>query len=237
MPNFINIFNSKTTLTWALAFILPVFLAWPVQASGSPALQEILDGLKNNYQNVNSLQAFYSRTTVTSNLDRVTKISSTQTATGQLSWLNPTNLSLDQQTPEPEKMVTNGKTVWWYVPSENLVHVYQNTDLGGEMKPLLNFLAGLNDLNQDFNVTLGKPDKNRGGQYRLDLVRRNEIEGGTNRFSIWCGPNFELNGFQLVSPTGDVTDFYLAQVVLNPPLKANQFNFKIPAKATVLEGE
>lgn len=234
MPRFFTF--AKAALAGLAACIFALSAA-SLQAAGEPPLKEILDGLKKNYQNVSSIQAFYSRTTVTTNLDRVTKVSSTQTATGQLFWLDPANLSLEQQTPEPERLITDGKTVWWYIPSENLVHVYRDTNLGGEMKPLLNFLAGLSDLDQDFIVTLDKTNQNRGGQYKLDLKRRNEIDGGTNRFSVWCGPNFELSGFQLVSPTGDVTDFYLAQIILNPPLKPALFNFKIPPKATVLEEE
>lgn len=227
----------KTALAGSALLAGLLFSAGPLQSSGGPTLEEVLEGLKKNYQDVNSLQAFYSRTTVTSSLDKVTKISNTQTATGQLFWLKPTNLSLEQQTPEPETMVTDGKTLWWHIPAENVAYVYRNTDLGGEMKPLLNFLAGLGDLNQDFMVTLGQPDANRGGQYRLDLVRRNEIDGLTNRFSIWCGPNFELRGFQMVSPTGDVTNFYLAQLILNPPLKASRFKFKAPPNTALIEEE
>jgi len=195
----------------------------------------ILDGIAARYGGVSALQATYSRVAKTPSSDQVFKSGSSQVATGVLYWSRPDRLLLDQATPEPEKMVTDGRTVWWHLPSEKIVYRYRNIDVAGQLKPLMAFLGGLDSLTAEFKVEVAPPDPARPGQHGLLLSPKRGPEGGVDKLTVWCDQSFILTGFRMNSITGESTDFYLTGFRENPKLDAKMFSFKIPRGTEVIE--
>ena len=216
----------------SLFFVVPAPL--PAQAQSGDSQSQVLAGLSSRYRGLESLQASYSRVAKTPSSDQLFKSGSSQTAAGTLSWARPDRLLLDQKSPQPEVMVTDGQTVWWHIPAEKLVYLYRNIDVAGQLKPLLAFLSGLDSLNANFNVAQTPPDASRPGQHGLVLIPKTG-DGTADRLTVWCDDSFALTGFRLESVTGETTDFYFSGLKENPRLNNRLFTFKIPRGTEVIE--
>ncbi|MDR2725682.1 MAG: outer membrane lipoprotein carrier protein LolA [Candidatus Adiutrix sp.] len=208
-------------------------LAWAA-GPAAPAADRIASGLAARYGGLAALSAAYRRVAATPATDKVFKSQSQQVATGVLYWSRPDRLLLDQVSPQPEVMVTDGATVWWHVPSEKLVYRYRDIDVTGELKPLLVFLSGLEALTRDFDLSPAPADPARPGQSGLNLTPK---EGGRSveRLTVWCDETFTLTGFGLKALTGETTEFFLNGLAENPPLSADFFTFKVPRGVEVIE--
>ena len=213
-----------------LFFFLVTGAAQPARADD----KEILSTIQKKYKSLNSLKSDYTRTTITPAMESVFQSSSTNTASGILLFKAPAKLSLDQTSPRPEKMVTNGTTVWWYIQDDGLVHLYPDVDVYGELKPLLDFLGGLGGLEGKYEAVVtpaGQAEEN----HRVDLKSLRE-GSGPSEITAWFSPqDFSLTGFKLTSLTGEVTTFKLTNLALNPDLKDALFIFKIPEGTQVIQ--
>ena len=205
--------------------------AW---AAEPPSPDRIAAGLAARYGGLTALSAAYRRVAATPATDQVFKSQSRQVATGVLYWARPNRLLLDQVSPQPEVMVTDGTTVWWHVPAEKLVYRYRNIDVAGELKPLMVFLSGLETLTRDFGLSPAPADPARPGQLGLDLTPK-EGSRSVDHLTVWCDENFALTGFGFTVITGETTDFFLNGLAENPPLSPERFAFKIPRGSQVIE--
>lgn len=214
-----------------------VLLLLPVGGLQAASLsqEQILAGLSARYRGISGLQATYSRVASTPGNETIFKSGTSQVATGVLYWSRPDKLMLDQASPQPETLVTDGRTVWWHLPAEKLAYRYRNIDVAGQLKPLMSFLGGLDSLNADFKVSLAPVDKARPGQHGLVLVPKKGAEGGVDRLTVWCDGDFILTGFRLNAITGETTDFYLTGFSENPRLENSRFSFKPPRGTEVIE--
>ncbi len=215
-----------------------LLLTWSVSAAEAQGLSQaqVLNGLSARYRSVDAIQATYSRVASTpASKDQIFKGGSSQVATGTMFWARPAKLLIDQTSPQPEAMVTDGSTVWWHIPGEQLAYRYRNIDVAGQLKPLVSFLGGLESLNADFKVSLAPFDPARPGQYGLTLIPKTGAEGGVDRLTVWCDESFIITGFRLTSITGEATDFFLTGFKENPKLDPKIFNFKVPRGTEVVE--
>ena len=210
-------------------------LMWPSSAALALPAAQVAQGLANRYGALNDLQATYSRVATTPTTDQIFKTGASQVATGALYWARSAKLLLEQSTPGPETMVTDGATVWWHLPGEKLVYRYRNIDVAGQLRPLVAFLGGLSALNADFEVSSAPADPARPGQYGLLLAPKKGEEGGVDKLTVWCDENFILTGFRLNSITGETTDFYLTGFKENPGLGDALFTFQMPKGVEVIE--
>lgn len=81
----------------------------------------------------------------------------------------------DWQYEEPtrQQIVTDGKTLWVYLPENNQV-IQSDVELAsraGESDPMT-FLTGLGQLSRDFQITFAEPNQDNVGNYVLDLRPR-----------------------------------------------------------------
>lgn len=204
-------------------------------AAASLSQDQILAGLAARYRGFSGLQATYSRVASTPGHEKVFRSGSSQVATGELYWSRPDKLLLDQASPQPETLVTDGRTVWWHLPAEKVAYRYRNIDVAGQLKPLISFLGGLDSLNADFKVSPAPADSARPGQHGLALAPKGGPEGGVDRLTVWCDGEFTLTGFRLSAITGETTDFYLTGFRENPKLDLASFSFKPPRGTEVIE--
>lgn len=224
----------KNSIYVSLFLASAALLLTGVACAQSLSKDQILSGLSSKYRSMGSLQASYRRVASTPTTDQIFQSGASQVATGILSWERPDKLLLNQASPDPEVMVTDGRTVWWHIPAEKLVYLYRNIDVAGQLKPLLAFLSGLDSLNANFNVAQTPPDASRPGQHGLVLIPKTG-DGTADRLTVWCDDSFALTGFRLESVTGETTDFYFSGLKENPRLNNRLFTFKIPRGTEVIE--
>lgn len=227
----------KKRLTSVLIYTFLLFLFGLTASSGAGAASsdDILAAIQKRYKGLQTLSAEYTRVTTTPSMEGVFQSSSTHTATGILLFKKPARLILNQATPRSERLVTNGKTVWWHIPEENAVHKYPDVDVYGEMKPLLDFLNGIDSLKGSFHVKVTPADAKKNPNHKLELTNLKET-GGPAGITVWCSPrNFDLVGFRLVALTGEATVFNLKSVKTNMELKDDSFDFVPPKGVKIIE--
>ena len=220
----------------AVAAMLACWAAAGAQAQQNTTDQdEILSAVQKKYAGMETLRADYTRVTTTPAMDGVFQSTSQHAASGLLMFKKPTKLILNQATPRPEQFVTDGATVWWFIPEENVVHRYQNVDVYGELKPLLDFFAGLGGLEGSFAVKVTPAGENGEADHRLDLTRLKSDGAGPREITVWVDPeNFDMKGFSLTALTGESTIFTLTNLELNPGLDDSIFIFRIPKGVEVI---
>ncbi|MDR2444217.1 MAG: outer-membrane lipoprotein carrier protein LolA [Deltaproteobacteria bacterium] len=223
---------------WWAAILGAIWLlsSLPVWAD-QKSIDAALTGLSERYRSLSSLVSDYTRTTKSPSTDEVFTGQVSQTAEGVLSWKNLSMLRLDQKTPEVQAMMTDGQTVWWYVPEERQVYVYRQIDLAGQLSPLLSFMAGLDRLKESFKITEATDEDVRDGQIGLILNPIDNNEEASGLLIVYCDGDYRLTGFRLVAITGEKTDFYLSDIKLDPELKDDFFVFKVPRGVKVIEEE
>jgi outer membrane lipoprotein carrier protein len=221
---------------WALALLAAVALvlgASPLLADRK-AVEKALEGLSDRYGGLETFSASYSRTTTTPALDDVFMTKASQTATGLIRWKQASRLRLDQDAPTGEALMTDGRTVWWYLPAERQVRIYRDVDLAGELAPLLTFMSGLAALRDRFVIAEASGQDARKGQTGLVLAPKG-AQNDSGHIIVYCDQGFALTGFRLSSLTGEKTDFFLSDPRVNPGFDDGLFVFEIPRGTTVIE--
>lgn len=208
----------------------------PLTAAQAATPDEVAAGLAARYSQADSLSASYSRVAGTPKTDKLFQNSSSQMATGLLTFSRPAKLLIDQKSPQPETMLTDGSTGWWYIPAESLAYRYRNLDVLGQLGPLLNFLSGLDSLKANFEITPAQPEKDRPKQTGLILTPKVH-DGNVKNIIVWCDANFTLTGFKQTAVTGETTDFYLSAVTVNPTLDKNLFTFTPQKGVEIIDEE
>ncbi|MBU2552752.1 MAG: outer membrane lipoprotein carrier protein LolA [Proteobacteria bacterium] len=218
----------------ALAFLV---LLVGLTGGAAAETQSLLSAVQKKYAGVKTLTADYERTTSTGSLDGVFKTRTTQTASGFLLFKKPAKLILNQGQPRTEKMVTDGRTVWWFIPEEHLVYRYPQVDVYGQLKPLLDFLNGLGSLEGRFEVKITPAGPGEPKLHQLDLKRLEQGQGqGPTGITVWLAPeDLTLVRFRMTSLMGETTDFSLSNVRLDQSLDDDIFVFRIPAGVQVLD--
>ncbi len=95
---------------------------------------DVLSGLKDRYTHMTGMAGDYIRVTTSPSMEKTYKASSSQTASGRLFYKKPNKLRLNQTAPDPELLITDGTTVWWYIPEENVVQKYSGQALMSQLQ-------------------------------------------------------------------------------------------------------
>jgi outer membrane lipoprotein carrier protein len=226
---------TRLVLTAASLACLLSLLATGAWAEATKA--EVLSVLKDRYANITGIAADYTRTAMSPSMEKTYKASNRHLAEGRLFFKKPNKLRLNQTSPDPELLITDGTTVWWYIPEENVVQKYSGQELMTQLKPLLDFLNGLGDLEKSFTVTLMHIQVKGESRYELTLAPKAE-ETDLLELKVWFkSDNYTLTGFRITSTLREVTDFELRAVRFNPDISDSQFQFQAPAEAEVIDME
>lgn len=217
-----------------LVCLLITSLLMPATLHAGITKADILESMRHKYQSLKGLKADYQRSTKSIAMESVFKSNTYTKASGVLEFKKPNMLRLDQDKPSPEKFITNGKIVWWYIPDEYTVHRYTGIDLIGELKPLLDFLNGLSDLTGEYRVNLIPADGLKENTHTLELIPQNS--SATQKITLYLNSSsFMLTGFSFTSILGEVTIFTLKNTTLPTNTPDSRFIFKVPEDVRVID--
>jgi len=219
----------------AAASLLCMLSLSTTAAWAEAAKAEVLSALKNRYADITGIAADYTRTATSPAMEKTYKASNRHVAEGRLLFKKPNKLRLDQTSPDPELLLTDGTTVWWYIPEENVVQKYSSRNLMTQLQPLLDFLNGLGDLEKSFTVALMHIQVKGESRYELSLAPKSEGTG-LSELKVWFkSDNYTLTGFRITSTLREVTDFELRVVRFNPGISDSRFQFQVPDEAEVID--
>ena len=187
---------------------------------------------------------------------QIATLDQTQEATGQL-WLQydrdlppeslQTRFRWIYTEPLEQVFVSNGLTIWVYLPDNNQVILSEAVGLDqqpGMLNPVT-LLTGLGELSRDFDVAWAEPRATRDGDYRVRLTPRmappylTSIELTVSRVPLGAqgAPYFPLTGLTVIDPNDNRTEIWFRDPKVNEGVDPTLFLFDPPAGVDILRPE
>src|SRR5262245_46065553 len=137
--------------------------------------------------------------------------------------------------PEEQLFVSNGKTVYFYVPADKQVNREAVKDTLDDRIPLM-FLLGRSNLSDEFTkfeLLPIKPFLTGTKVVRMTPKRKTDLK----ELIMEVDPqNYFIRRLSLEHMDGSRSEFIFSNIRTNTGLKAEQFEFKVPPGVQVVEG-
>jgi len=229
------------------ALFLLTLAALPAVSSERPAtLQEVVSALEKGYTTLEDVQADFSQKTV------IAAIKKEQLGNGEVLLKRPasaTAMFRFNYVKPRQQIICNGKQVWFYLPENRQVMVSPVAEMfKGGNGIALSYLTGLGHVSRDFTITFAKDQRDKEGNYQLELVPRKPSPvlaklhltvsaGAVERF-LKEGTSRGL--FPIVSSVvfdagGNETRITYSRTRVNRGIDNGKFNFNIPEGVEVIK--
>ena len=120
----------KVGMIRSTTILLLLLLSWPAGlATAGMQLSEILKGIQKRYKDLPGLSIPYKREIITRSMALLGGSMDADMASGHIHFRSPKFLRVQQDTPKPETIISDGNTLWWYVPHKNQVYQYPSHQL------------------------------------------------------------------------------------------------------------
>jgi outer membrane lipoprotein carrier protein len=202
----------------------------PSEAGAHAEAAALAAKVQARYQQITSLAAIYQRKSlfVAAGNDSERTVE----GEGRLLWARPTSLRLEQDEPRKELIVTQQGSVWWVRPQRGRADIYPLDRFTSGLRSLMDALGGLARVDESFTVEpAGEEDRTpaAAGHHML-VLKPKEKRADLKRLALWFSTEeMVLQGFRITSLIGDVTEYRLQQVRVNPSLAADSFTYQAPA--------
>jgi outer membrane lipoprotein carrier protein len=228
-----------------LAFFTIVVLSFASPGYGAD-LTEVIATLEQGYKLVADLQADFSQRTIIASMKREER------GNGELFIKKPAAgpaLFRFNYTKPRQQIVSDGKTVWYYLPDNKQVMVNDVTALfegGGGIA--LNYLTGMGQVSKDFTITFSGAGRDQKGNYLLELVPKKPSQVMTKlqltiaasavdqfRESGTARAPFPILSSVVHDPFGNRTVIEFSHVKVNQGMGNDRFTFRIPKGVEVIK--
>jgi len=196
-------------------------------------LSKVISGLSNRYGSAQGWKAEYSREAISKTMAMLETAEKHDLAKGSL-YFKPKNfLRLEQAFPKEELLLTNGKTIWWYIPLKRQAYKYSAEKFGKELALLSDIFQGLKDIKKDFQITL----KTGSETTTYHLVLRPEVpwQEIDHLELIILDRNFSIKQIDIYNTIGGLTRFIFNRWEEKEPFKKGFFSFSPPSDVKVFE--
>lgn len=232
--------------------IITIFLSLALGGTISSAqaaeatLQQVITTLEQGYASLQDLQAGFHQSTTLAGFPKPQK------GHGELALRRPpqgtAQFRFDYAVPK-QSIISNGKQVWFYQPENRQVLV---SSLEGMMKGGnsigMAYLTGLGNVSKDFNAAFAKPNRDKQGNYLLELTPRKATpvlsrlrltirEEAVNALLAdgQTKEPFPIVASTVVDGSGTETRISYSRIRTNSGLSAAKFSFKVPQGVDIIK--
>jgi outer membrane lipoprotein carrier protein len=190
-----------------------------------------LDRAVRAYKKVKTIRAAFTQT-ITNPL-----LGQTVTSAGEIVQRRPNHVSVRFTDPAGDRIVADGKWVWFYLPSSTPGQVVRaRISQGGSGSPDLT-AQFLDTPASRFEVTdLGRDKVNGRAARVLSLVPKTGVDAPFTKAVIWVDDADALiRQFELTEPSEIVRRVTITKLTLNPTIPASAFRFTPPSGTKVID--
>lgn len=222
----------KTTQTIKIVFALfttgvLIFLTAPPRAA-SETVEEAVGRLEKTYRTINDYHAVFQQETHQSSINRIEK------GGGEVFFKKPGQMLWVYESPEAQKIILDGKNVWFYRPEEHQVMKNNYSVLPRSI--VLDLLRGEVDLTKKFAVKMKSRD---GDQQCLTIVLElipHTYNPTLKKLLLHIDPKtWYITRSCLYDDFGNTTILQFSDITVNQGLKDSLFAFTPPPDADVFE--
>lgn len=210
----------------ALALFLPALAIAVWSADDLSASAARVD---DKYNHIRTLQADFSEIYHGAGTER--------TESGTLLLKKPGKMRWDYRSPKEKLFISDGKAVWFWVPGEPQVRRAELKQLDDLRSPI-SFLLGKTKLEKELRGLSTAPDVPP--LNREDVVWRGIPRVMADRVSqviLEITPDRWIRRIVIEEVDGSVTEYRFSNQKVNADLPDKQFEFRVPAGVTVIEGD
>ena len=191
-------------------------------------LTQLIDSLQGKYQRLTSLAADFTQTYSAPGQQ-------SRRETGRLVLKKPGKMRWDYDSPEQKLYVSDGKTIFEYVPAERTATRTKVREANDLRAPFM-FLLGRGDLRRDFRrIETVKEAPARAGNLILRLAPKRE--SGFRELLLEVEPrSLRIDRLTFVDDDGGRSDFIFSNIKENVAVSDAQFTFRPPAGVQVIDG-
>lgn len=220
--------------------------AFNTAQAAEATLQQVVSTLEQGYASLQDLQAAFHQSTTLAGFPKPQK------GHGELALRRPAQgtaqFRFDYTVPK-QSIISNGKQVWFYQPENRQVLI---SSLEGMMKGGnsigMAYLTGLGNVSKDFNAAFAKPNRDKQGNYLLELTPRKPTpvlaslrlairEEAVNAMLAdgKIKEPFPIASSTVVDFSGTETLISYSRIRTNNGFSAAKFNFKIPQGVEIIK--
>lgn len=193
----------------------------------------IIGGIRTRYGNVQGLTAMYTREAISKTMVTLGVGERSDIAGGTLYFKAPYRLRLEQAFPQEELLLTDGQTLWWYIPGKNEAYQYSTEDFGRELRLLGEVLQGLKNARDNFKITY--KDNPEASTHQLAL-RPEPPWTDIDHLELIVGKgDFVLAQVDIYNTIGGLTRFMFSEWREDVSLQEGLFTFSPPLGVKVIE--
>ncbi|MDD2336664.1 MAG: outer membrane lipoprotein carrier protein LolA [Geobacteraceae bacterium] len=237
MKKFISLIIFSCTVT------LNLLSAPPARAEAK--LKDVISTVEQSYNSLADLQASFSQKTFVASVKREQKGNGTLSI--KKNSKGPAMFRFDYTKPQ-QLIVSDGSTVWYYLPENRQVMVSDlKSLLEGGQGVTLNYLTGIGRISRDFAIKPFNGGRDAKGNYLLELIPKTpsrnlaklEMTVSSEDVGIFLKKGKIRNTFPILTSViydqlGTRTTIDFSKVRVNRGLPASLFQFKVPAGVEVL---
>ncbi len=192
-------------------------------------VSDIVKKIKTTYGELESYQADF--------VINSSKMGKKSTQRGVLRFKAPDRLLMDFYQPSRQKIISNGKMMWVYIPSMNVVAEQDLKSDSGLFSS--GSREGLKRLFSKYHYRFAskeqpEPQKNGTKMYTL-ILKQKESRSGYRTIKLWVSEDFFIREAEGVTSSGKTVKISLNKIKTNVDLPNGLFKFDIPARARVIK--
>ena len=222
---------NKRIATAVAAVLLAACLGWAQDApDASPASDPGVEQTAELRAFLDRLQGHYAQTTdYSATFTQIAELRSTGTreeSTGTVKFMKPDRMRWDYQSPEVKHLISDGKTIWFYNPTDKMVYKQPFNALLTSKTPIA-LLAGTARLTEDFLVGLKEKDSERGTTRIYMIPREKDLQVAEVQLTI-NDTTLDIIETKVTDAFGNPTTIRFADTRTNQGFSADLFSFTPP---------
>ncbi len=207
-------------------FALFALLVLPTETLfAETSAQRALDAIQRQYEKVATFEADFVQRSY------VKMMNQTQSIKGTVKIRKPGKMKWVYGSPHPQTLLSDGKTLWLYVPEEEQVTRMPMANIYSSNTPAL-FLAGKGKLTRSFNVASAS-EKN--SVIFVTLVPKNKVQDMTRLILHADKKNYQIIGSTVYDKLGNKTEIRFSQIRINREIPDEHFQIKTPPGVEILD--
>lgn len=188
----------------------------------------VAGGVQQRYADMSDLSADFEQTSTVVTLGR------TRRKAGTIRFLKPGKMRWEYSAPDPQLIISDGSTLWFYRPGQNQVVLQDLGQAFTNQTPLL-FLFGDGALGEEFSWEEKDLTVSEKGRYLLEMRPRREAPDLVALALEVRAKDYSVAATVLTDAFGNVTRLEFSGEEENQGLEEGLFTFEIPEGAEVIE--
>jgi len=211
---------------------LALVLCFSVPALAQKDVNTLIKKMQEKYAHLNGASASYTREVITRTMSMMGGQVSGDLATGLLFFQSPHYMRMEQKVPDHEILITNGDTLWWYLPDKKTVYKYPAEKFGKELTLLSDIFHGLEKVEKRFHIVLLGRTKTNG--FRLKLTPNPPWEQ-VDHLVLCLSPELDIKVLEIHNLLGSITRFTIKGLKAAGPFGKDFFHLQVPEGVKIIE--